>query len=61
MDEEHEKRFYWRRAQDHYRDKGLKPVLFDGIDPTDIVQGKLADCYFLAALAGLAEDEIGEK
>jgi hypothetical protein len=25
------------------------------------VQGKLADCYFLAALAGLAEDEPGEK
>ena len=21
----------------------------------------MADCYFLAALAGLAEDEIGEK
>ena len=32
-------------------------MVFDGIDPTDIVQGKIADCYFLAALAGLAEDE----
>jgi len=32
-------------------------LVFDGIDPTDIVQGKIADCYFLAALAGLAEDE----
>jgi hypothetical protein len=42
--------------------------VFDGIDPTDIVQGKLADCYFLAALAGLAEDapekahlQLGER
>lgn len=35
--------------------------VFDGIDPTDIVQGKIADCYFLAALAGLAEDLDGGK
>lgn len=40
----------------------------DGIDPTDIVQGKMADCYFLASLAGLAEDteenankQLGER
>ena len=31
-------------------------TVFDGIDPTDIVQGKIANCYFLAAVAGLAED-----
>ena len=61
INDEGDQRFYWRRAQDHYRDQKKKPVLFDGIDPTDIVQGKLADCYFLAALAGLAEDAPGEK
>lgn len=49
-------RFYWRRASDHFADKGMKMVVFDGIDPTDIIQGKIANCYFLAALAGLAED-----
>ena len=49
-------RFYWRRASDHFRDQGCETLVFDGIDPTDIVQGKLANCYFLAALAGLAED-----
>jgi len=49
-------KFYWRRAVDHFKDQGCEMLVFDGIDPTDIVQGKLADCYFLAALAGLAED-----
>jgi hypothetical protein len=49
-------RFYWRRASDHFKDKNCKVSVFDGIDPTDIIQGKVADCYFLAALAGLAED-----
>jgi hypothetical protein len=38
-------------------------MVFDGIDPTDIVQGKIANCYFLAAVSGLAEDppEIAHK
>ena len=53
-------KFYWRRATDHFKDLNCKTLIFDGIDPTDIVQGKLANCYFLAALAGLAEDEPGK-
>lgn len=63
-----EQKFYWRRASDHFADLGCKTLVFDGIDPTDIVQGKIADCYFLAALAGLAEDapekahlQLGER
>lgn len=62
------RRFYWRRATDHFKDHGCVTLVFDGIDPTDIVQGKHANCYFLAALAGLAEDaphkahlQLGER
>lgn len=50
------RKFYWRRAGDHFKDLGIEMTVFDGIDPTDIVQGKIANCYFLAAVAGLAED-----
>jgi len=57
------KKFYWRRAPDHFKDKGAITKVFDGIDPTDICQGKIANCYFLASIAGLAEDppEIAHK
>ena len=62
------RRFYWRRATDHFKDHGCVTLVFDGIDPTDIVQSKHANCYFLAALAGLAEDapekahlQLGER
>lgn len=33
------------------------PAIFkDGIDPNDISQGALGDCYFLAVLSSMAED-----
>jgi calpain-15 len=34
-----------------------KAQLFSGVHPNDIAQGILGDCWFLAALAGLAEFE----
>ena len=34
---------------------GPRPCLYQRIEPTDILQGQLGDCYFLSTLAVLAE------
>lgn len=45
----------WKRAADFF--KGKPYDMFSGtIDPSDILQGGLGDCYFLCALASLAEN-----
>lgn len=43
--------FRWSRASELFNN----PVVFDGIDPSDIKQGLVGDCYFLAILSALAE------
>ncbi|KRX05713.1 hypothetical protein PPERSA_09853 [Pseudocohnilembus persalinus] len=48
--------YKWTRAQEIYPDKQVK--IFQGkIEPNDIKQGALGDCYFLSALSVLAERE----
>jgi len=47
------KTFVWRRASDFLDSFRLK--VFDNIEPNDIQQGQLGDCYFLCCLSVLAE------
>lgn len=47
----------WKRVSDLCGAKTGKACLFKSVHPNDIAQGILGDCWFLAALAGLAEFE----
>lgn len=46
-------RFDWRRPEKFIQ--GFDVVVYDQIEPTDIAQGGLGDCYLLAACASIAE------
>ena len=41
----------WKRASEMYKN----PVIFDEIDPGDIKQGIIGNCYFLSTLSAMAE------
>ena len=45
--------YRWARAEDIFKDKYL--VYDNYIDPCDIMQGALGDCYFLSAIAAICE------
>ena len=46
------KKFSWKRPEEFYNGNIF---VFDTIEPNDIAQGELGDCYFLCSLAALAE------
>jgi len=46
--------FKWKRANEIFNPVA---VFTGGVDPNDINQGQLGDCYYLAALSSLAEFE----
>lgn len=46
-------RFIWQRPEEFL--KGRTISVYETIEPTDIIQGGLGDCYFLAAAASIAE------
>lgn len=52
MDRDQFDSYKWKRASEIYN-----PVYVfeDGVEPNDINQGQLGDCYYLAALSSLAE------
>ena len=52
------KSYPWKRPSTFLEGTGLKPALFVGeIEPNDIDQGALADCYLMGALSAVAEFE----
>lgn len=52
---EKKKTIIWRRPQE-FLAPGASPVIFDGeIEPNDIKQGQLGDCWLLCAFAAVAE------
>jgi calpain-15 len=46
-------KFIWLRSKEIYT-KGYK-IFSEGIDPNDILQGSLGDCYMLSVLSAIAE------
>jgi len=51
--EEFDRRMEWRRPKEFF--KGDFLLFKDGIEPDDLLQGELGDCWFMSALAALAE------
>ena len=42
-----------------YTDYSDRPLFVDGAQYNDIIQGSLGDCYYLASLAGMAQQDAG--
>jgi hypothetical protein len=47
------KEYEWKRASDIWENRA---IFKDGVDPNDISQGALGDCYYLCTLSSMAEE-----